>query len=191
MFIVRTPKSPPILSSAYCCGKKLGTNSTLYDKECLILSATPAEDSLSIVIETNLGHYCVGSMCASELNFFHPNYEMGSCAYLALDRKPKNGQSFLGIVQADPLWDAIIQRITLLNCMHDLVCLYSEDKKRSNTSHPHWGYQLFFGECKAYMEISIIYIPRPSGKGHEEVSVKICFIHMSYSNTISISYNIT
>jgi hypothetical protein len=116
---------------------------------------------------------------------------MGSCAYLALDRKLNNGQSFLGIVQEDPLWDGKCQVRKLLSCMYDAVCLYSGDKKRSKTSHPHWGYQFFFGEHKAYMETPIIYIPRPSGKGHEEVSVKILFIHMSYSNTISISYSIT
>ena len=185
------PKAPPILSSVYYRGKELGTDNPSYDKEHLILSATPAQDSLRIATETHLGHYCVGSMCAPELNFFQPNYEMGSCAYLALDRKPNNGQSFLGIVQADPLWDVISQRKKLLSCMYDAVCLYSGDKKRSNTSHPHWGYQFFFGHHKSYRDTPIIYIPRPSGKGHDEVSTKILFIPMSYSNNIYISYYIT
>ena len=119
-------------------------------------------------------------MCAPELHFYQPTYEQGSSAYLALNRYPSDGQTFMGIVQADPLWDNKAQCSKLLQCMRDAVTLYSGDKRLSNTSHPHMGYQFFFDHHKAYRETASVYVPHKPGRGSEEVSLVCCIIFYHY-----------
>jgi len=165
------PRDPPVLSKVYRSGVELSQGNPLYDEKRLILSAFPAQDSINIAKDTHLAQYSVGNMCSPELRMFAPTYEKGSSAYLALNRYPDDGQTFMGIVQADPLWDHKVQRNKLIQCMRDAVTLYSGDKRRSNTSHPHMGYQFFFGHHKAYRENASIYVTRKPGSGGEDVSL--------------------
>ena len=71
---------------------ELPFESPIYNKERLIISANPAQDSMDIAKENHLGHYSVGSIPDPHLRFFVPTKEMGSLALLALDRAPKNSQ---------------------------------------------------------------------------------------------------
>ena len=85
-------KKPPILSSVYKNGVKLSTDSPEYDKEILILSASPEQDSINISKQINVSNHSVGNTSSTGLNVIFPTYENGSSSYLLLDRFPTKTQ---------------------------------------------------------------------------------------------------
>ena len=143
-------KASSILSSFFKNGVKLTSDSPDYDKERLILSSNPALDSIKIAKERHFANHLVGNVFSSDLKKLVPTYKNGESSYLILDRYPTNTQSFMAIVQADPLWGSKTQCRKLLQMVYQLVCLYSGDKRLSNLSCPPLGCQFFFGHHKSF-----------------------------------------
>ena len=129
-FTVRTLKKTPILSSVYKNGVELSTDSPEYDKGMLILSASPAQDPINVAKQINFNNHSVGNTSSTGLKFTVPTYENGLSSYLLLDRFPTKTQSFMGIIQADSLWDCKTQRKKVLGIGYKSVCLYPGNKCR-------------------------------------------------------------
>ena len=55
-------KKTPILSSVYKNGVELSTYSPEYDKERLILSTSPAQDSINVAKQIYFSNHSVGNM---------------------------------------------------------------------------------------------------------------------------------
>jgi hypothetical protein len=169
------PKAPPILSHVFKNGVQLDSDNPHYDKERLVLSSNPNQDSIKIAKEDNFANHSVGKVVSSDLQKIVPTYKNGESSYLILDRYPKNSQIFLAIVQADPLLDTKKQRHKLLQVAYESVCLYLGNKKRSCLSHPSQGYQFFVGNHKKYRTEIGTYRTRPAGVNCEVVSLRKTF----------------
>ena len=68
--------------------------------------------SLVIVLtkQRHFANHSVGNVVSSDLKKLVPTYKNGESSYLILDRYPTSTQSFMAIVQADPLWYSKTQR---------------------------------------------------------------------------------
>ena len=174
-------KATPVLSKVFKNGIELTTDNPDYDKDRLMISENPAQDSIQIAKNRHFAHYSVGSWHSPELQLFTPTHEKGSCAYMILDRYPQTYMSFVGIVQADTLWDLPAQREKLIDGAYHAVSLYSGDKERSMMSHPHLGYQFFFGSHCAYQSNVRQYATRNPGKNGHLVSRNYIFGLGSFS----------
>ena len=97
------PKKPPILSRVFKNGIQLTSDSPEYDKEMLILPPNLALDSIKIAKQCHFSNPSVGNVVSSDLKKLEPTYQNGESSYLILDRYPRNIQSFMSIIQADPL----------------------------------------------------------------------------------------
>ena len=80
------------------------------------------------------------------------------------------------------MWDQPMARKHALRGYYDAVWLYSGDKHRSNTSHPHISYQFFFGWHNAYRMSASTYVPHKPGKGADQVR-QIILYWMTYQMT--------
>ena len=64
--------------------------------------------------ERHFANHLVGNVIISDLKKLVPTYKNGESSYLILDRYPTNTQSFMAIIQTEPLWDSKTQRRKLL-----------------------------------------------------------------------------
>ena len=185
IYLENTDKTP-FVSRLFKNGIEYNFDTSDNEEKKLVLSACPAQDSIELAKQRHFKDHYVGYMCSPELKFYVPTYESGTSAYLALDRYPNGGPTFKGIVQADPLWKEKAQRRKVLKNAYDAVCLYSGDKRRSSTSHPHMGYQFFFGHHNAYGGTVRTYVPRVAGAGFDQVSLttlSLCVHYISKTQT--------
>ena len=79
-----------------------------------------------------------------QFTLHHTTNVVNSRAHILLDRYPHREHSFVGLVQADPMLKTQSHRGKLIKMAFNGVALYN-NKAQKGISHPHGGYQFFFG----------------------------------------------
>lgn len=153
----------PTLSSVYLNGVEVSPSSSCFPSNAKVLiSSNPVQDSIDLANQTHLSGCYVGDWSDPVFTMYR-TYDENNCrAHLVLDRYPLKEHSFVAMVQSDPLFNSQSARDKLVKQSFNGVAIYN-NKKRGGVTHPHGGYQFFFGCHKSRTQFMRTYAFRNQG----------------------------
>ena len=110
----------------------------------IFLSSNPIQDSIKLASMRHQAPCYVANWNDPRFTLHHTTNDVNSRAHFLVDRYPHREHSFVGLVQADPMLKNQSHRGKKVQITFNGLALYS-NKARKGISHPHGGYQFFFG----------------------------------------------